>query len=102
MGEGVTGWHTCALKLLLDVSGTAEPGGLGGFSPPPPLLRRMTFYFVFVCGTCKEIKKRRTRKRKNSLQVILPKRVGIPEAQVGDWREKLYRACVCVVVFSHR
>ena len=38
--------------------------------------------------------KRRTRKRKYSLHVIPPKRVGIPEARVGDWREKLYRACL--------
>ena len=40
----------CAGKLV--ISGTAEPGG-------PPLLRRMTFFFVFVLvyGTYKEIKK---------------------------------------------
>ena len=51
-------------------------GGAGG-ALAPPLLRRMTFYFVLLYGTYKEIKKRRTRKRKNSLQVILPKNKSI-------------------------
>jgi len=53
--------------------GAGEAGG----ALAPPLLRRMTFYFVLVYGTYKEIKKRRTRKRKNSLQVILPKNESI-------------------------
>ena len=31
------------------LTGTAEPGGAGrALAPPPPLLRRMTFYFVLV------------------------------------------------------
>ena len=81
---------------------TAEPGRLGGgLYPPPPTFEEDDIFFVFVFvfvfvlinGTYKE-KKRKTRKRKYSLQVIPPKRVGIPEVQVGDWREKLYRACM--------
>ena len=33
--------------------GTAEPGGLGG-ALAPPLLRRMTFYFVLVYVVIRE------------------------------------------------
>jgi len=56
----------------------AEPRGGGARGALAPLLlRKMTFYFVLVYGMYKEIKKRRTRKRKNSLQVILPKNKSI-------------------------
>ena len=51
MGEVWVFSGTTQLNLVLFLgyvgSGTTEPGGWGGFSPP--LLRRMTFFvFVFV------------------------------------------------------
>ena len=61
-------------------------GGWGDFSPP--LLRRMTFYSVLVYGTYKEIKKTRTRKRKNSLQVILPRNKSICQMKLN---------CYCLI-----
>ena len=52
-------------------------GAGGGFSPP--LLRRMTFYFVLVYGTYKEIKKGENKKTKefSSGYSILPKNKSI-------------------------
>ena len=42
---------------------TAEPGALGGLSPP--LFTKITFYFVLVWGTYEEIKKKQKKTKKN-------------------------------------
>jgi len=47
-------------------------GGAGG-ALAPPLLRKMTFYFVLVYGTYKEIKKEENKKTKQFSSGYSPK-----------------------------
>ena len=53
----------------------ARDGGAGGAGGAlvSPLLRRMTFYFVLVCGTYKEIKKNENKETKEFSSGYSPK-----------------------------
>ena len=63
------------MHLVFASSEVTRDGGAGGAGGAlaPPLLRRMTFYFVLVYGTYKEIIKKENKKMKEFSSGYSPK-----------------------------